>query len=62
MIEQASERAREPADAAPAPSAWALWLGLTWVALLVLGALATVGDLEDLRLTLDLPRHFAPGT
>ncbi len=49
-----------PQGLAPAPSPWAVWLAWTWVALLLLAAVATLGGLDDLRLALDVQRHFAP--
>lgn len=48
-----------PGDDLPA-SPWALWLALTWAALVLLTAVATLAGLEDLRLVLDLARHLAP--
>ena len=45
--------------APPAPeAAWGAWLAWTWVLLLLLCTIAEVGGLEDLRLALDLQRHF----
>ena len=43
-------------DAPPSP--WAVWLAWTWVALLVLVAVAELADWEDLRLALDFQRHY----
>jgi hypothetical protein len=46
----------EPADAAP--TSWGLWLAWTWVLVLLLAVVATLGGFEDLRLALDVQRHF----
>jgi hypothetical protein len=47
-----------PDAAEPAPTAWGLWLAWTWVLVLVLSVVAVLGGFEDLRLALDLQRHF----
>jgi hypothetical protein len=50
-------RDSSPADASARP-AWGPWLAWGWVALLALIVVAEVGGFEDLRLALDLQRHF----
>lgn len=50
-----------PADTSDSEgSSWAVWLAATWLVLLVLAVAAELGGLENLRLALDLQRHFAP--
>ena len=44
--------------AAAAPTSWGLWLAWTWVLVLLLAVVATLGGFEDLRLALDVQRHF----
>jgi hypothetical protein len=45
-------------SAAAAPTAWGLWLAWTWVLVLLLAVVATLGGFDDLRLALDVQRHF----
>jgi hypothetical protein len=53
--EPVSTRA-EPGEAA----GWGVWLAWTWVLVLVAAAVAELGGLDDLRLALDVQRHFSP--
>ena len=55
-----SAPATSPASAPPArpAPAWGLWLAWTWVVILVLAAVAELFGLDNLRLALDLQRHF----
>lgn len=48
----------EPARSGDLRPAWLPWLAWGWVALLVLTAVAELGDWDDLRLALDFQRHF----
>ena len=53
----------DPNSPAPDPAraagpAWLPWLAWGWVAILVLAAAAELGGFDDLRLALDLQRHF----
>lgn len=60
MPAQSAPSQTPPPGAPPAASAFAPWLAWTWVLLLALAAVATLGGLDDLRLALDVQRHFAP--
>jgi hypothetical protein len=44
----------------PEPAAWGTWLAWTWVLVLFAAAIADLAGIDDLRLALDVQRHFAP--
>ena len=55
-----SAPAAPPADE-PDAAGWGIWLSWTWVLVLLAAVVAELGGLDDLRLALDVQRHFAPG-
>jgi hypothetical protein len=57
MSQTPSDATVEP-DAGPTRPAWLPWLGWTWVVLLAAAAASVLLGWDDLRLALDVQRHF----